>query len=245
MLNYTKVCKTLLFIKLFFSITMAEKTSTASESSLGMMEGLRSYIPNKGWEELSPEKKENSLNGPQEDDFFADEYEPIPNTQIEGIEKKPVLEEDFLEQDLADIADNTSIDSLARRVAQTNSLVDSALGNKDGNSKKDTDAVKQLDQLGTSLSDLFSDLYKEPSQTTGSPWESVSDAFDQLSSEVKKRENLRKQLTSTQEKINLCRKDLIKTIERLAQDEQERLTVVKMRSRLATVMADKLLKKLK
>ena len=50
---------------------MPEKTSTASESSLGMMEGLRSYMPNKGWEELSPEKKENSLNGPQEDDFFA------------------------------------------------------------------------------------------------------------------------------------------------------------------------------
>ena len=89
MLNYTKVCKTLLFIKLFFSINMPEKTSTASESTLGMMEGLRSYIPNKGWEDLSPEKKENSPDIPQEDDFFADEYEPIPNTQIEGIEKKP------------------------------------------------------------------------------------------------------------------------------------------------------------
>ena len=37
---------------------MPEKTSTASESTLGMMEGLRSYIPNKGWEDLSPEKKE-------------------------------------------------------------------------------------------------------------------------------------------------------------------------------------------
>ena len=92
---------------------------------------------------------------------------------------------------------------------------------------------------------MFSDLYKEPPQTAVSPWDSVSDAFDQLSSEVKKREDLRKQLISTQEKINLCRKDLIKTIERLAHDEQERLTVVKMRSRLATVMADKLLKKLK
>ena len=224
---------------------MPEKTSTASESSLGMMEGLRSYIPNKGWEELSPEKKENSPNGPQEDDFFADEYEPISNTQIKDIAKKPVLEDDFLEPDLADIAENASIDSLARKVAQTNSLVDSALGNQDDTSKQDTDSVKQLDQLGTSLSDLFADLYKEPSQTTRSPWESVSDAFDQLSSEVKRREDLRKQLASTQEKINSCRKDLIKTIERLAHDEQERLTVVKMRSRLATVMADKLLKKLK
>ena len=150
-----------------------------------------------------------------------------------------------MEQDLADIAENTSIDGLARKVAQTNILVDSALGNQDGNTKKGSDAVKQLDQLGTSLSDLFSDLYKELPQTKDSPWESVADAFDQLSSEVKKRENLRKQLTSTQEKINSCRKDLIKTIERLAHDEQERLTVVKMRSRLATVMADKLLKKLR
>jgi len=130
-------------------------------------------------------------------------------------------------------------------VAQTNSLVDSALGNQVNSTKKDTDAAQQLDQLGTSLSDLFSDLYKEPPQTKESPWESVSDAFDQLSSEVNKREDLRKQLTLTQEKINSCRKDLIKTIERLASDEQERLTVVKMRSRLATVMADKLLKKLK
>ena len=222
-----------------------KKTSTASESSLGMMEGLRSYIPNEGWEELSPEKRENSPNGPQVDDFFADEYEPVPDNQIQGIEKKPVLEEDFLEQDLADIAEDFSVDSLARKVAQTNSLVDSALGNQDGNTKKDTNAVKQLDQLGASLSDLFSDLYKEPPQTTKSPWESVSDAFDQLSSEVNKREDLRKQLTLTQEKINSCRKDLIKIIERLASDEQERLTVMKMRSRLATVMADKLLKKLK
>ena len=56
---------------------------------------------------------------------------------------------------------------------------------------------------------------------------------------------MRKQLTSTQEKINSCRKDLIKTIERLANDEQDRLSAAKMRSRLATVMADKLLKKLK
>ena len=224
---------------------MSEITSTASESSLGMMEGLRSYIPDKGWEELSPEKGENSPNEPRVDDFFADEYEPVPDNQIKGIEKKPALEEDFLEQDLADIAENSSIDSLARKVAQTNSLVDSALGNQDGNTKKDTNVVEKLDKLGTSLSDLFSDLYKEPPQTTKSPWESVSDAFDQLSSEVNKREDLRKQLTLTQEKINSCRKDLIKTIERLASDEQERLTVVKMRSRLATVMADKLLKKLK
>ncbi|MDA9689063.1 hypothetical protein N9V13_01420 [Betaproteobacteria bacterium] len=224
---------------------MPEKTSTASESSLGMMEGLRSYVPNQGWEELGPEKKEDSANEPKEDEFFADEYEPIPNTQVEDTEKTPDLEEDFLEQELTDINDNASIDSLARKVAQTNSLVDSALGNRKDNTKKDTDSVKKLDQLGTSLSDLFSDLYKEPPQTAVSPWESVSDAFDQLSSEVKKREDLRKQLTSTQEKINSCRKDLIKTIERLAYDEQERLTVVKMRSRLATVMADKLLKKLK
>ena len=92
MLNYTKVWKILLFIKLFFSINMPEKTSTASESSLGMMEGLRSYIPNQGWEDLSPEKKENSTNESKEGDFFADEYEPIPDTQVKDTDKKPDLE---------------------------------------------------------------------------------------------------------------------------------------------------------
>ena len=65
---------------------MPEKTSTASESSLGMMEGLRSYIPNEGWEELSAEKKKIQQTT-QEDDFFADEYEPISNTQIKGMKK--------------------------------------------------------------------------------------------------------------------------------------------------------------
>ena len=100
------------------------------------------------------------------DDFFADEYEPVSNTRIEGMEKRQDLEEDFLEQELADTAENASIDTLARKVAQTNILVDSALGNQAGNTKKDNDAVEQLDQLGTSLSELFSDLYKEPPQTT-------------------------------------------------------------------------------
>ena len=224
---------------------MPEKTSTASESSLGMMEGLRSYVPNQGWEDLSSEKRKNAVPLPKEDDFFADEYEPTPNTESTSSDKKPDLEEDFLEQELTDISENASIDSLARKVAQTNSIVDSALGGQGGNARKDNDSIKQLDQLGASLSELFSDLYKDPPRSGASPWESVSDAFDQLSAEVKKRENLQEQLSATQEKINLCRQDLIKTIERLAHNEQERLTVVKMRSRLATVMADKLLKKLK
>ena len=95
---------------------MPEKTSTASESSLGMMEGLRSYVPNKGWEEFGPEKK-NSVNGSKEDDFFADEYEPISNTQIK-VWKKTGFRRRLFGAELADIAENTSIDSLARKVAQ-------------------------------------------------------------------------------------------------------------------------------
>ena len=224
---------------------MADKTSTASDLPLGKMEGLRSYEPQRGWEDLKPEQQGKSENQASDDDFFEDAYEP-PAEQESGSKKIQEVEEDFIEQDLADLSENNSINSLARKVAKTNLLVDSALGNEAGDDKEqDSNAIKQLDQLGASLSELFSDLYKESAKSTKSPWENVSEAFDELSSEVQKREDLRGQLSLTQKRIDSCRKELIKTIERLAHEEQERLTVVRMRSRLATVMADKLLKKLK
>ncbi len=225
---------------------MPEKTSTASGLTLGTMEGLRSYVPERGWEDVVQERKENSDEKSTEDDFFEGEYEPTLTEQITSSEQKQELEEDFIEHDLADISNDDSINSLARKVAKTNSLVDSALSD-DGKFTRNSsvEATKQLDQLGASLSELFSDLYEEKSQNTRSPWETVSEAFDELSSEVKKREDLRSQLTSTQEKIDSCRQELVKTIERLTDDEQERLSAIKMRSRLATVMADKLLRKLK
>jgi len=225
---------------------MSYKTSTATETTLGMMDGLRSYAPDRGWEDLKPDQETSSEKNVSDDDFFEDDYEPIADKVSDGTKTEADMEEDFLDQELSDVSENSNINVLARKVAKTNLLVDSALKNDDKvEAKSEASAVKQLDQLGSNLSDLFSELYNETSENLKSPWENVSEAFEELSSEVKKREELRKQLTETQKNIDLCRKELINTIERLAHDEQERLAIVRMRSRLATVMADKLLKKLK
>ena len=71
-------------------------------------------------------KKRRFSKRPKEDEFFADGMAPIPNTQVEA--EKNRIRGRFFRARTTDIADNASIDSLARKVAQTNSLVDSALG---------------------------------------------------------------------------------------------------------------------
>ena len=223
---------------------MSEEMSSASQSSLGTMEGLRKYAPDEGWQDLSPSKEtQNNLHNATEDDgFFDEDYDNVSSSYNE--EQISDDEDDFLDGDLSDLSSKSELQSLTRKVAQTNSLVDSAL-NDQNEPKKGQIASKKLDELGSSLNDLFSQLYSETKNSEVSPWEDVSGAFDELSSEIKKREILRKELRDTQTKIDNCRKELISTIENLAHDEQERLSRVRMRSRLATVMADKLLKKLK
>ena len=223
---------------------MSEEMSSASQSSLGTMEGLRKYAPDEGWQDLSPSKEtQNDLHNAKEDDgFFDEDYDTVSSSYNE--EQISDDEDDFLDGDLSDLSSKSELQSLTRKVAQTNSLVDSAL-NDQNEPKKGQIASKKLDELGSSLNDLFSQLYSETKNSEVSPWEDVSEAFDELSSEIKKREILRKELRDTQTKIDNCRKELISTIENLAHDEQERLSRVRMRSRLATVMADKLLKKLK
>ena len=223
---------------------MSEEMSSASQSSLGTMEGLRKYAPDEGWQDLPPSKKfqKNLHNAKEDDGFFDEDYDNVSSPSNEG--QIPDDEDDFLDGDLSDLSSKSELHSLTRKVAQTNSLVDSTLIDQNG-PKKGQIASKKLDELGSSLSDLFSQLYSETDNSEVSPWENVSGAFDELSSEIKKREILRKDLRDTQTKIDDCRKELIQTIENLAHDEQERLSRVRIRSRLATVMADKLLKKLK
>ena len=226
---------------------MSEEMSSALQSSLGEMEGLRKYAPDEGWQDLPTLKKtQNNLHNVKEDDgFFDEDYDNVSLSSNEA--QITDDEDDFLDGELSDLSSKSELHSLTRKVAQTNSLVDSALNdhNDHNEQKKGQIASKKLDELGSSLSDLFSQLYSETNNSEVSPWENVSGAFDELSSEIKKREILRKNLRDTQTKIDNCRKELISTIENLAHDEQERLSRVRMRSRLATVMADKLLKKLK
>ena len=72
-----------------------------------------------------------------------------------------------------------------------------------------------------------------------------SDGLAELSAQIDKRDNLRQELKETQQSIDKTRLNLIEEIQDVANSEQERLSMIKMRSRLATVMADKLLNKLR
>ena len=82
------------------------------------------------------------------------------------------------------------------------------------------------------------DLFNKSSQVV------VSSSLNDLSDRIDKRDNLKEQLRETQESIDKSKLDLIKEIKSVANSEEEKLSIVRMRSRLASVMADKLLNKL-
>ncbi len=133
---------------------------------------------------------------------------------------------------------------LARRVAETNLLVDRAISSISSETGQPHSA-ETLAELGENLNLLFSQLYDSASDGGASPWHSITDSLRDLSSKIDRREQLRAELQMTQHSIDKAKTRLIDQIQDAAQIEQERLSLTRMRSRLATVMADKLLNKLK
>jgi hypothetical protein len=217
-----------------------------SETSLGNMDGLKSYEPEKGWSDIP--HSENKVN--EDDEQFFDDSK-FDNWQINEKEKdlkisdqkfsdsKELYEEDFIE----DIQES-KMSNLARQVAETNTLVDKALGTISKESTE-TGGSKTLDELGESLSELFGQLYEGSGAPTTSPWNTISNSLGDLSSQIDKRDSLREELKETQHSIDKARLNLIEEIQNVANSEQERLSMIRMRSRLASVMADKLLNKLR
>ena len=134
--------------------------------------------------------------------------------------------------------------NLARQVAETNTLVDKALGSLSSESTEHGGS-KTLDELGESLGELFGQLYEGSAASGSSPWGTISDGLGDLSAQIDKRDSLKQELKETQHSIDKTRLNLIEEIQNVANSEQERLSMIRMRSRLATVMADKLLNKLR
>tara|TARA_E500000178_G_scaffold356419_2_gene434150 strand:- start:23805 stop:24512 length:708 start_codon:yes stop_codon:yes gene_type:complete len=234
---------------------MAEITPSSSATSLGSMQGLKSFVPDEGWYEIpvddkledisavddsiknSPSKiSENSssanLNKKSEENLGGGSVEMSPAEQ-------EALDDEFIQEN-----SETEMSNLARKVAETNLLVDKALGSITDETGVSSHS-KKLDELGESLSALFDQLYEGAGGPAESPWKAISGSLDDLSSLIDRRENLREELRKTQEDIDKSRLNLIDNIESVANQEQERLTMIRMRSRLATVMADKLLNKLR
>ncbi len=133
---------------------------------------------------------------------------------------------------------------LARRVAETNLLVDraiSSIGSEQGHSH----SAETLAELGDNLNLLFSQMYEGAADGGASPWHNITDSLRDLSEKIDRREQLRAELQMTQHSIDKAKTRLIDQIQDAARVEQERLSLTRMRSRLAAVMADKLLNKLR
>jgi hypothetical protein len=70
-------------------------------------------------------------------------------------------------------------------------------------------------------------------------------ALRDLAERIERREQLRAELQLTQHAIDKAKARVIDQIQDAARIEQERLSVTRLRSQLASVMADKLLNKLR
>jgi hypothetical protein len=133
---------------------------------------------------------------------------------------------------------------LARRVAETNLLVDRAISSMDTDHSQSQPA-ETLAELGESLNQLFSQLDEGAVDGGTSPWHNITDSLRDLAEKIERREQLRAELQMTQHSIDKAKTRVIDQIQDAARIEQERLSVTRLRSQLAAVMADKLLNKLR
>ncbi len=134
---------------------------------------------------------------------------------------------------------------LARRVAETNLLVDRAISSIASEQGSHAHGADSLAELGDNLNLLFSQLAESAADGGSSPWHSITGSLRDLSEKIERREQLRAELQMTQHSIDKAKSRLIDQIQDAARVEQERLSLTRMRSRLAAVMADKLLNKLR
>ncbi|MCM0043377.1 MAG: hypothetical protein NBV65_01965 [Burkholderiaceae bacterium] len=164
--------------------------------------------------------------------------------------RSPTPSSTRLEPDLGSDDDETpgrlppGFGDLARRVAETNLLVDRAISSISAEHGQPHSA-ETLSDLGENLSQLFSQLYEGSADGGASPWHAITDSLGDLSAKIDRREQLRAELQMNQHAIDKAKARLIDQIQEAARVEQERLSLTRMRSRLAAVMADKLLNKLR
>ena len=118
---------------------------------------------------------------------------------------------EFFEEDFIEDIQESKMSNLARQVAESNTLVDKALGSISTESHE-SGGSKTLDELGESLSELFGQLYEGSEVGNNSPWNKISESLGNLSSEIDRRDSLRNELKETQHRIDNVRLNLIEEI---------------------------------
>ena len=167
----------------------------SSETSLGNMDGLKSYEPDKGWSDIpNPELKKNENKERLEDDANFDNWQLKDDDHDLKVSKPSSSDgEEFFEEDFIEDIQESKMSNLARQVAETNTLVDKALGSLSSESTEHGGA-KTLDELGESLGELFGQLYEGSAASASSPWGTISDGLGDLSAQIDKRDSLRREL---------------------------------------------------
>ena len=141
-----------------------------SETSLGNMDGLKSYEPDKGWSDIPNSEQNVNENKEQIDgDANFDNWEIKDKDHNLNISKSTTSEgEEFFEEDFIEDIQESKMSNLARQVAETNTLVDKALGSLSSESTEHGGS-KTLDELGESLGELFGQLYEGSAASSSSP----------------------------------------------------------------------------
>jgi hypothetical protein len=131
---------------------------------------------------------------------------------------------------------------LAKKLTQTNALVDRAIATLTADDVHDH-TTETLSELGESLRRLFSEL--DQGGVDAGHWQHITTLLNELAVKIEHREQLRIEVKNAQHAIDKTKIRLIEKIQDAARVEQERLSVTRMRSRLAAVMAEKLMNKLR
>ncbi|MEY3572663.1 MAG: hypothetical protein ACO3QP_07035 [Burkholderiaceae bacterium] len=136
------------------------------------------------------------------------------------------------------------LSDLNRRLAEANSLIDRALAALSGSGQAGS-SPEAIGMLGEALGSLFEQLDDASGTTRTDAWSPITEGLRDLSSKVDRREALRQELALTQQSIDKAKMRLLDDIQSVARQEHERLTVTKVRSKMASALAERMMGRLK
>ncbi|MEY2776449.1 MAG: hypothetical protein RLY30_547 [Pseudomonadota bacterium] len=133
---------------------------------------------------------------------------------------------------------------LNRRLNETNALIDRALAALAGQGQAGSNP-DAIGMLGDALGSLFEQLDEASGSARTDAWSPITEGLRELASKVDRREALRQELALTQQSIDKSKLRLFEDIQAVARQEQERLSVTKVRSKMASALAERMMGRLK
>jgi len=138
----------------------------------------------------------------------------------------------------------SGLGDLNRRLSEANALIDRALAALSGNGQAGS-SPEAIAMLGEALSRLFEQLDEASGTTKTDAWSPITEGLSDLAAKVDRREALRQELALTQQSIDKAKLRLFEDIQSVARQENERLTITKVRSKMASALADRMMGRLR